>query len=116
MPDSENEKIAGWLGWTRSLRSIESTEPNSVVEVWQDSKGQWIPNGMPDFFTDEAANAMVLEKMRHSLLVSDWPGCKGWRVDLGVQYQNGPPIAPTHMDRKTAVVLACLALIEGGKR
>lgn len=59
-----------------------------------------------DFFNDESASARLLEAMRYPLLVSDWPGCEGWRVDMGVEYSQGPLKGPTHKDRKTAIALA----------
>ncbi len=65
-----------------------------------------------DFFTDENASAMLLEAMRCPLLVSDWPGCKGWRVDIGVEYSGGPLKGPTHTDRKTAIALAAMRWLE----
>jgi hypothetical protein len=66
--------------------------------------------------TDEVQNAELLEMMRRPLLVSDWPGCEGWRVDIGVEpltplkgFPNavgGRPLGPTNLDRKLAVCLA----------
>jgi hypothetical protein len=76
----------------------------------------------PDFYISEEACALLLEKMRRPLLVSDWPGCEGWRVDIGVQAMTpvagfpnavgGKLLGPTHLDRKTAIIEAALALIE----
>lgn len=73
--------------------------------------GEEHPIMVPDFFTDEAANAMVLEKARFSVV----PDRNGWTA--GHQWMNGTVTMWAsgiiiHPDRKTAIALACLALIE----
>ncbi len=114
--EENNRKLAIWLGWKPSPGGSRIHSPACQRdEAHCNGKG-------PDFYTDEAANAMLLEKMRRPLFVSDWPGCEGWRVDIGVEpleplawlphASGGKLLGPTHADRKTAIVLAALQLID----
>ncbi len=112
----EREFCAEALGWTY--------EPSEYDGMGAYTEAYWVHDGiatddMPDFHNDESANAMLLEAMRRPLLVSDWPGCEGWRVDIGVEPMEPLPnfpnavggrlLGPTHRDRKTAIVRAFIA-------
>ena len=123
--DENNRKLAEWLGWTYREWKEFTQDGNERFCRWEKPIGcklEWDFNYPPDFYTSEEANALLLEKMRRPLLVSDWPGCEGWRVDIGVEElprdpyfpnaSGGKPIGPTCTDRKTAICKAALALIE----
>ena len=108
--EEENRKLARWLGWSTFPSKVDS-------EVWcerrlENDNVTTFP--LPDFRTDEAANAMLLEKMPlpvlrrlHTLgqtLKQEWsctPDCTPLR-----------PIYENASDRKTAIVLAALALCQ----
>lgn len=106
--DEKCRLIGKWLG---IIDIQECTCRKFLTGRWPDGHC-----GHLNFFTDESANALVLEKMRRPLLVSDWPGCEGWRVDIGVEHHNGPPIGPTCQDRKAAIAEAALKLISLGRQ
>lgn len=97
--DEKNRKIAEWLGWT------------------QGSDGLWIPphddhynEPLPDFFTDESASALVLEKLLqieglalHMMIRDGRLQFTVFRDDMGTEYKT---------DRKTAIAEAALKLID----
>jgi len=94
---------------------VDKERINEQIRFWLQARSmEWYPD--EDYFTDEAANARLLEAMRRPLYVSDWPGCEGWRVDIGVEHYQGKPKGPTHLDRKTAIVLAFLKYMEANPK
>lgn len=97
--DVDNQALGKWLGFHKAACG------------WHPENAKGCFPAFPDFYRDEAACALLLEKMRRPLLVSDWPGCEGWRVDIGVIKFGGKPKGPTDLDRKTAICLAALKLI-----
>lgn len=90
--DEQNRKIAEWLA------------PNGQYGEGDDLAS------IPDFFTDESASALVLEKIRSLKL-------KCGVVNLSQAYYGSILLpdfdgAEHGMDRKTGVALAALKLIE----
>lgn len=98
-----NRKIAEWLGWKYQCTcSAHVTEHRCTCGA----------RPLPDFYADEAANALVLEKMPSAALMF-YPGLKVWscRYDaLGVGYLSDVE----HDDRKTAICEAALLLMRAG--
>lgn len=68
-------------------------------------------NGSPyDFFTDETANALVLEKIR-SMRIPANSTSGDFLGGIPLPYHEGP-----HTDRKTCICNAALALIDRGAK
>jgi hypothetical protein len=90
--------IAEWLGW----HNIHLAHSNGiVVGIPPEPPSIDMFKRIPDFYTDEAASAMVLEKM---VLVSLFNQINvGWRVILA----DGTVI--DNRDRKTAIADAAYA-------
>lgn len=116
-----NERIANWLEPMSSLPNEDDSEEMQAYEsdAWiatfrlSQETGMHVPSWQPrDFFTDESANALVLEKMPAAELYKHPPDHEaseaGWRCrpDWGLDF------AVYHTDRKTAIALAALMLIE----
>lgn len=66
-----------------------------------------------DFLHDEAASALVLEKLHLPRLDKRHTG---WHVTPFHEVNNTALETTIHADRKTAIFLAALALIRGGKQ
>lgn len=119
--DEKNRKIMQFLGYWEQQRGSAYRSQWHLPTCSITPDKQWggvkcdCPFEFPDFYYDETANAMLLEAMRKPLLVSDWPGCEGWRVDLGVAKLGGKPIGPTSLDRKTAICEAFIKWKESQK-
>lgn len=92
--EEQNRKLAEWLGWPM----YDSVYGETLHDL-----------RIPDFFTDEAANALLLENFSDFTMVKR--GDKKFSVT---------PTVPSgvaaewyvHPDRKTAVCLAALAMID----
>ena len=67
--DADNRRIAEWLGWRLDSAPVVSTIHNAHVENWIDPKDNLFNGSPPDFYTDESANAMLLEAMPYAHLV-----------------------------------------------
>lgn len=115
--DAQNRKLAEWLGWTE----FGICECSERKLVGKDPKGERMGqrHHVPDFFTSEDALAMLLEKARFSVVPSHSTAGDIWIV--GSQWMNGTVTmwasgTIQDPDRKTAIVLAALALIDQEKR
>lgn len=115
--DEKNRKLAEWLGFQivpflgwHIYHRPQCKYPRQSIVTECEELGCSMAS--PDFFASEEASALLLEKIRRPLYVSDWPDCEGWRVDIGVEKHQGLPLGPTHTDRKTAIAEAALKLIE----
>ena len=105
--DENNRLIARWLGWTYESGSKDE------FPGWYGGPYQYCgPHkiNLPDFYTDEAANALLLEKMA-TIYPDEYIHLEhlkyiGWTI-LSCHGYKGV----THADRKTAIVNAALALI-----
>ena len=87
--DEKNRKIAEWLGFTQ----------------WSRHTGQ---KPVPDFYTDEEASALVLEKMPRGTISRQDNG--QWECSVNA-FLHGPYIR-NQEDRKTAICEAALKLIK----
>lgn len=119
--EDNNRKLAEWLGFLKPDRDeTEAALQDRCYELrhWtlHRHSGAPIENfslyfwTAPDFYVSEAANAMLLEKMPNPKVMADrkkdgtlWLCKSDWRF-----WHNGAE----HADRKTAIILAALALIE----
>lgn len=104
MNDAENRKLAEWLEPSPHYKG-----PDYKCWQWVESMMEW--RVKVDFRTDEAANAMLLEKMPEDyacVFRDDVHG--GWYVGQSMETKV------FDKDRKTAIVLAALKLIEQGAK
>jgi hypothetical protein len=97
-------KVAEWLGYVAVDCRIEYHGPR----CWRFNDQHILR--LPDFYSDEAANALVLEAMpEHTKLMRGTQ----WAIEIW----NGTRwITASDPDRKTAIVEACLKLIESEGR
>jgi len=115
MTKEEIAELERWI--SASIEPKPLGEPISgrftkPTPAWMPAPDGWVPR---PWATSEESNAMLLEMMRRSLFYSEWPGCEGWRVDLGVTKYGGPLIGQTNKDRKLAICLAFKAWKEQEK-
>ena len=109
--DENNRKLAEWVGWTTGNVLVVNTRgnPGLVAGWWNPQHDSWSEH-LPDFLHDEAANALLLEKMA-TIYPDEYIHLEhlkyiGWII-LSCHGYKGV----THADRKTAIVNAALALI-----
>jgi hypothetical protein len=91
-------KVAEWLGYVAVDCRIEYHGPR----CWRFNDQHILR--LPDFYSDEAANALALEKMPDPMV---------WRESAtlwGAEANEG--LAVFDPDRKTAIVEACIRYIE----
>lgn len=116
MPDYE-PKVTGHIGLSTM------TDRTTLTEAWNWDfvLQRWLPR---DFYRDEAANALVLEKLAQLCIDKDhyfglrYDGTPEWIASRMRDYGDGNADMPkrpvaVHADRKTAIVLAALKFIEG---
>lgn len=122
--EEKNQRLCEWLGYLKPTK--DETEKalrerryelrrwtlhrTSNAPIERFSSYYWTP---PDFYSDEAANALLLEKMREFGNVT-LHGANGWGVSTGYIREGGVAIwtGPSHsQDRKTAIAEAALLFI-----
>jgi len=107
--EEKNRAIAEWLGGFGPVPC-----PEGGCESYVCRKGYHPGKSIPDFFTDEAANALLLEKMKigsQSVLLNWGEDDDLWECSF-IPYER---IAAHSKDRKTAICEAALRLIEKPK-
>lgn len=108
--EEKNRKIAEWLGW-RPVDTGDLTIDNKPL-LWQVPDSAMRP--VPDFYLDEAANALVLEAMPAPELYKHAKDgvapFAAWRC----RYDWGLDVNVVHPDRRTAICEAALKLIKEG--
>lgn len=124
--DENNRKLAEWAGWKITATMSDKHQ----FFIWHCPECKCIAASdkvcvcvelcgehPPDFYSSEEANAMLLEKMPAAELYKHPPDHldseAGWRCrpDWGLD------AAAYHVDRKTAICAATLAMLEAeGKR
>ena len=115
--DENNRKLAEWLGWKANDSRTRWHSP----ECQRDETPASMCNGkVPDFYTDESANALLLEKMPQPVLQKvfsndpDLPdGDFNW---FCFNDCDGTGISVKAKDRKTAIVNAALAYIQAKEK
>jgi hypothetical protein len=97
--EENNRKLAEWLGWREA-----AVDAAGLLRFWFNKDGRDVPS--IDFYTDEAANALLLEKMPQPKLVKIGDS---WGVQPQLRYGGDHT---WNADRKTAICEAALKLIE----
>lgn len=113
--DENNKKLAYWLGW-RGF--IQSAGVQFKVGCWlgippSPKHGPYVL--IPDFFADESASALILEKMSavNAYVWLEWDineWCVSWLPTTNEDQE--PPTEYNNRDRKTAIAEAALRLID----
>ena len=103
--EESNRKIAEALGWKRTFYLNRFHKPECAEPVRDGSCCNWAE--LPDFFTSEEANALVLEAMPKVGLHRNEDG--SWAI--GIVWNNCGWLDP-FADRKTAICEAFLAMLE----
>lgn len=105
--EQENRTLAEWLGWARYDSEKSKYVGRDWEEVyWVDTAGNTY-DMLPDFRTDEAANAMLLDKILETKSV--FIGKSFLEVFPDAPGEHAPEFALGSIaDRKTAIVLAAL--------
>ena len=107
--DENNRKLAKWLGFVAC----------DEYEFWWkcNQLGFHGPINLPDFYNDEAANALLLDaliekgvSLRFTPLAAASPIKSGLVLDAIINF-NELLYSSNYVDRKTAIVNAALALI-----
>ncbi len=108
MSETQEEKcrvIAEWL-------EPKPTSPKQRGQSVRSSGGAWIAYTggwqAADFYRDESASALILEKMPLAKLVND-PKHGGWMCESDWRFFHNGAL---HADRKSAIAEAALRLIE----
>lgn len=123
--DEQNRKVAEWLGWRYKEWTELDQDGSQKCCKWEKPVGcklKWDYNYLPDFRTDEAANAMVLEKMLSlGFMLEMWPQAADLRLIVIFRKVIGPNSGPVleeygrghlQLDRNTAIFLDALAYID----
>ncbi len=107
--EEQNRKLAEWLGWVRHEKCPAGQTEGPCWIFHRGDHSEHIGR-LPDFFTSEEANALLLEKMRpvSVILYSSFTQIRKPDIDGKLLYE---PLCQDP-DRKTAVCLAALALIQ----
>lgn len=104
----QNRRLAvGLLNWRESAHpAYGAPPPHTETQLY------------PDFFRDEAANAMLLDKLPPDTVIHFKCGLQHDTCRIGVPIRPNPQTQINHRnwtedkDRKTAICLAALAMIE----
>jgi len=128
--DENNRKLAEWMGWTvidvpfvpKALKGIFNEDvcltEAAYRQFYLTYPSASIVKRVPDFYTDESANALLLERIRRefhinvSLRTLVKVCIKFKRTPLGHRGSRWTLLYAEDPDRKTAIVLASLKLIE----
>ena len=117
--EESNRKIAEALGWKRTFYLNRFHKPECAEPVRDGSCCNWAE--LPDFFTSEEANALVLEKARFAVIpIGEGKDGDGSYWLVGHEWMNGTVRmfatgSRKHPDRKTAICEAFLAMLEEKK-
>lgn len=123
--DKKNRVLARWLGWQHIICLTEDGEQCCGLDGSRHWHKPFIDDGcpcggehgnstdLPDFYHDEAASALLLEKMRsHAIWIEGYE--TGWIVH--VNPHDPFRFEASDRDRKTAIAEAALKLIEQERR